>query len=373
MKQCIHLEPIRAREQHGDGVRAPEKRAAAGRIAGLSAVAAAAIAMAGPASATASSADYAKTRYPIVLVHGVTAAAKIAGVIDYWYGIPKVLRANGATVYVATVPSFNSDEERALALQSYVRAVKLETGADKVNLIGHSQGGTTVRVAAAMSPQDIASVTTIGSPNRGSEFFDVIDSLISGVGSVPVAGPVLVGMVQGVANALGWMNGVVNGQMWDQNSPAALQVLTTQGAAAQNVRLDATLAPGSRSALGPDCNTPGAAVEQRQARDATGKLVTHTQAAYSWTGHGGPVNVFRSNLFDLSTLPLSAFADIMTLKGSGPNDGMVSVCSSKWGRELGSYYWNHLDQINQLFGMYQDADPRTVILNHANRLRNDRL
>jgi triacylglycerol lipase len=75
-------------------------------------------------------------------------------VIDYWCGIPRCCELAGATVYVSTVPSFNGDEERALALQAYVRAVKLETGADKVDLIGHSQGGPTSRMLAAMSPQD---------------------------------------------------------------------------------------------------------------------------------------------------------------------------------------------------------------------------
>ncbi|AEI76659.1 lipase [Cupriavidus necator N-1] len=104
-------------------------------------------------------------------------------VLDYWYGIPEVLRANGAQVYVATVPSFNSDEERALALQAYVHAVKLESGADKVNLIGHSQGGPTSRMLAAMSPQDVASVTTIGSPHRGSEVADTVLDLINGLTS----------------------------------------------------------------------------------------------------------------------------------------------------------------------------------------------
>ncbi|MFJ4289871.1 esterase/lipase family protein [Cupriavidus sp. NPDC089707] len=341
------------------------------RVAGAAAALAMAAAIAWPATATA---GYASTRYPIVLVHGLTGAAKMGGVIDYWYGIPELLRANGARVYVATVPSFNSDAERALALQAYVRAVKLESGADRVNLIGHSQGGPTSRMLAAMSPQDVASVTTIGSPHRGSEVADTVLDLINGVQGIPVAGPVLVGIIQGVFDTIGWFNGIGNGQALDQDALASLKILTTQGAAEQNARLDATLAPGSTSALAPDCATPGAAFEQRQARDAAGSLVTHTQAAYSWTGQGGPVSLLRSNLLDPSTLPMAASAGIMDLKGAGPNDGLVSVCSSKWGRVLATgYYWNHLDEVNQMAGLYQDIDPRTVILNHANRLRNDQL
>ena len=345
-------------------------------LAGTAAALAAAAMLAQPAAAAAVTAngDYAQTRYPIVLVHGLTGAAKMAGVLDYWYGIPDVLRAHGAQVYVATVPSFNSDAERALALQAYVRAVKLESGADKVNLIGHSQGGPTSRVRAAMSPQDVASVITIGSPHRGSEVADTVLDLINGVGNIPIAGPVLVGIIQSVVDTVGWFNGISNGQALDQDALASLRILTTRGAAEQNARLDATLVPGTKSALGPDCNTAGAGAEQRQARDAAGNLVTHTQAAYSWTGQGGPFSLLRSNLLDPSTVMMSTSAALMDMKGAGPNDGLVSVCSSKWGRVLATgYYWNHLDVVNQMAGLYQDVDPRTVILNHANRLRNDQL
>ncbi|ULX53727.1 triacylglycerol lipase [Cupriavidus taiwanensis] len=369
-------------EHHACGQRTPaarrqqQSRNSRRRLAGTAAALAAAAMLAQPApvAAVTTNGDYAKTRYPIVLVHGLTGAAKMAGVLDYWYGIPEVLRAHGAQVYVATVPSFNSDAERALALQAYVRAVKLESGADKVNLIGHSQGGPTSRVLAAMSPQDVASVTTIGSPHRGSEVADTVLDLIHGVGTIPIAGPVLVSLIQGVFDTVGWFNGISNGQALDQDALASLQSLTTRGAAEQNARLDATLVPGTRSALGADCDSPGAVSEQRQARDATGNLVTHAQAAYSWTGQGGPLSLLRSNLLDPSTVMMSTSAGLMALKGAGANDGLVSVCSSKWGRVLATgYYWNHLDEVNQMAGLYQDADPRTVILNHANRLRNDQL
>lgn len=339
----------------------------------------AAVAAAWPGTAVAAAdananANYARTRYPIVLVHGLTGAARMGGVLDYWYGIPQLLRANGARVYVATVPAFNSDEERALALQAYVRGVKLDSGADKVNLIGHSQGGPTSRMLAAMSPQDVASVTTIGSPHRGSELADLVLDVVNGINRIPLAGPLLVGVIQGVADAIGWFQGVNNGVKLDQNALAALKNLTTAGVAAQNARLNATLKPGTPSALGPDCATPGAPVEMRQARDAAGNLVSHAQAAYSWTGRGGPVSLLRSNLLDPTTALMAGAAGLMSLKGAGPNDGMVSVCSSKWGQVLATgYYWNHLDEVNQLAGLYQDADPRVVILNHANRLRNARL
>src|SRR5690554_1647521 len=46
-----------------------------------------------------SSSDYTKTKYPIVLTHGMLGFDSILGV-DYWYGIPQALRKDGATVYI---------------------------------------------------------------------------------------------------------------------------------------------------------------------------------------------------------------------------------------------------------------------------------
>lgn len=42
--------------------------------------------------------DYAATRYPIILVHGLTGTDKYLGVLDYWYGIQSDLQQHGATV-----------------------------------------------------------------------------------------------------------------------------------------------------------------------------------------------------------------------------------------------------------------------------------
>ena len=43
------------------------------------------------------SSGYTKTKYPIVLTHGMLGFDSILGV-DYWYGIPSALRRDGAQV-----------------------------------------------------------------------------------------------------------------------------------------------------------------------------------------------------------------------------------------------------------------------------------
>jgi triacylglycerol lipase len=112
---------------------------------------------------TANGADtYAATRYPIVLVHGLTGTDKYANLLDYWYGIPSDLEAHGANVFVANLSAFQSDlgpKGRGEQLLAFVKQVVAATGAQKVNLIGHSQGGLTSRYVAAVEPELVASVT----------------------------------------------------------------------------------------------------------------------------------------------------------------------------------------------------------------------
>lgn len=106
------------------------------------------------------------TRYPIVLVHGLFGFDKLMGV-DYFYGIPQAMTRDGATVYVAQVSATNSSEARGEQLLSQVQQVLAITGAEKVNLIGHSHGGPTVRYVASVAPELVASATSVGGGEPG--------------------------------------------------------------------------------------------------------------------------------------------------------------------------------------------------------------
>jgi len=171
--------------------------------------------------------DYAATRYPIVLVHGLTGTDKYAGVLEYWYGIQEDLQRHGATVYVANLSGFQSDDGpngRGEQLLAYVKQVLAATGATKVNLIGHSQGGLTSRYVAAVAPDLVASVTTIGTPHRGSEFADFVQSVLAydptGLSSSVIAA---------LVNVFGILTS--SSHNTNQDALAALTTLTTAQAA----------------------------------------------------------------------------------------------------------------------------------------------
>jgi triacylglycerol lipase len=124
-----------------------------------------------PASSFA--AGYTQTKYPIVLVHGLFGFDNI-GPVEYWYGIPSALRADGAKVYVTQVSAANSTEVRGEQLLTQVKQILAATGAAKVNLIGHSHGGPTIRYVASVRPDLIASATSVGGVNKGSAVADVL-------------------------------------------------------------------------------------------------------------------------------------------------------------------------------------------------------
>ena len=56
--------------------------------------------------------DFAKTKYPIVLAHGLGGWSKMFGLVDYFNGIPQDLTKNGASVYVTKTSSVNDTEVR---------------------------------------------------------------------------------------------------------------------------------------------------------------------------------------------------------------------------------------------------------------------
>ena len=112
------------------------------------------------------------TKYPILMVHGV-------GFRDlkwplYWGRIPAVLAGTGSVLFYGQQDCWARIEDNAKTLRSRIRQILEETGAEKVNIIAHSKGGLEARMVASslgMGGQ-IASITTIGTPHRGSKTID---------------------------------------------------------------------------------------------------------------------------------------------------------------------------------------------------------
>lgn len=115
-----------------------------------------------------------KTRYPVLMVHGVF--FRDFRYMNYWGRIPKELEKNGATIYYGNQQSAASVERCGQELAERIKEIVEETGCDKVNIIAHSKGGLDSRFALTLPgiSEHVASLTTINTPHRGCEFADYL-------------------------------------------------------------------------------------------------------------------------------------------------------------------------------------------------------
>ncbi|KAF8934148.1 hypothetical protein BGZ47_010490 [Haplosporangium gracile] len=148
-------------------------------------------------------------RLPIVLCHGFFGFDSLGTNpdfrFDYWYGVREALDEIGACVHTAKVPPFSGIQNRAEALRTYIE--RTVPHGSELNLIGHSMGGLDCRylISHLQSPHfKVRSLTTLGTPHRGSPFADYVMSDIVGRARVEVFWTVLglVGIQRGAAENL---------------------------------------------------------------------------------------------------------------------------------------------------------------------------
>ena len=293
---------------------------------------------------------YCKTKYPIILVHGVCGFDTIAGLVDYWYGIPKKLTDDGAVVRQAKLSAQSNNDDRTNQLIDQIEDFLADTGAPKVNIIAHSHGSTTSRQAAYIRPELVASLTTIAGPHKGSPVADFANE------DIP---PVIQGIGYLAGDALGKIIDIVSGSDGlSQDTEGLLKHFTKDGIAMFNA-----LYPSKGVPVSDDNNARGA---DRETFTFNGQ--SHTIRYYSWTGRSQMTNVLDALDYLWPVLHY-----INKYYGMQEDDGFVGVNGSHFGVVLNDQYeWNHADEVNHLLGIRKpfSVDPRSVIREHANRLKN---
>ncbi|OIW29113.1 alpha/beta-hydrolase [Coniochaeta ligniaria NRRL 30616] len=233
---------------------------------------------------------YETPRYPIVLAHGLLGfaelklAANYLPPIHYWRGIKEALSAQGCEVITATVPASGTIEHRAAKLGEDIAR---QCGGKAVNIVAHSMGGLDARyMISQLQPADVdvKSLVTVATPHHGSA---VADWLMDEIG--PDRLPKLYRAWERVTGLeSGAFAQLRTGYMNDEFNPRTPD--------------DPTVRYFSYGAY---MNTPPPLLSP-----------------------------FRWSHKVLERL-------------EGPNDGLVSVASSKWGTHKGSLVGvNHLDLIN---------------------------
>lgn len=277
-----------------------------------------------PAAQAATSSTTAQTKYPIVLVHGFMGFDDILGV-DYFYQVPDNLRRNGAKVYVAAVSQVNSSEARGEQLLKQMQQWAAKDGVRKFNIIGHSQGGPTARYVAGVAPGMVASVTTVASPARmtAADANNAIADLINNYSS----------LTSSFGSFVAWLSG----SKQPQDVEAAKNFPDEVNAFAQ--RFPAGV-PSTYCGL-------------------DGKEFENGIYFYSITG-----NKPKTNAWDIS--------DAAMVESSVPSDGAIPVCSAHFGKVLrDDYPWNHIDEMNHVFGLIGKGapDPVAFYVQQATRLK----
>jgi len=283
-------------------------------------------------------------KFPIILVHGLLGFEKIAGIYPYFFGIKEALEKTGAKVYIPNLSALNSNEVRGEQLLAFVRKVLAETGAAKVNLIGHSQGPLACRYVAATHPELIASVTSVNGVNHGSEFADQVRKAFT-PGMLPES------VANAVAAAFGKLLSALAGEpRLPQSGVSALDALTTEGVTAFNKKYP----QGLPAQWG-----------------GQGKELDNGVYYYSWSGiiDYNPLGQGANNLDPLhaAMVGLSLFFTNERFQ----NDGLVGRYSSHLGKVIASdYSMDHVDAINQLAGVVTSkTNPVQLFVDHVARLQ----
>jgi triacylglycerol lipase len=254
-------------------------------------------------------------KYPIVLAHGLLGFSELQinrrlPNIEYWHGIRQALSAAGATVIAPAVPPSSTIEDRAAKLGEGIAAQarhyitpsqsspeaaganaseihrNSEDGRVPVNIIAHSMGGLDARyMISHLLPPNIrvASLVTVATPHRGSSFADYV--LEEGAG--PLYLPRLYGLLERAGFGTGAFAQLTRRYMAEEFNPR-----------------------------------------------------TQDDPSVRYFSFGAAVD--EPSLLSPFRMPHRVVAE-----AEGPNDGLVSVESSRWGDYRGTLLGvSHLDLIN---------------------------
>jgi len=249
-------------------------------------------------------------RYPIVLHHGFMGFEKILS-LGYFHKVPRELFKARYAVCVTQVSPAQSIVFRARQLARQTDRILKKTGAMKVNIVAHSMGGLDARymISSLKYYGRVASLSTISTPHRGSELADAGLDKFSNHGRKAIAF---------FLNLLG--SGLNRSSPFRENHALrAVKNLSTDYARIFN-------------------------------QENPNRPEVHYQ---SWAGSTGTKKEVKQGLKKDQCGALCYGYKIIRKK-VGPNDGMVSVQSARWGEFQGVKDADHFELIGHLpFGPWK--------------------
>ena len=109
------------------------------------------------------------TRYPLLFLHGICVRDTIRR--GHWGRILSTLESHGSHIFLGYQDALGTFENNAHQIAATIEDVLLQTNSEKVNIIAHSKGGVDARclISSLGLENKIASLTTLSSPHHGSK------------------------------------------------------------------------------------------------------------------------------------------------------------------------------------------------------------
>jgi triacylglycerol lipase len=301
--------------------------------------------------------NYAKTKYPIVMVPGAFAFDNAFGIVDYWYGITNELRDNGAEVYVVSLSSTGAHEVRGEELLKDIESILAITGSPKVNIMAHSQGATASRYVIAQQPEWIASVSCSHCMNEGTHFADNFETFLEQSRLNILVEPAL-GFIFDflqLASSSPRDGDFNSSPRLDQDGKAIIE-------ASKHATYDVFNEAYPAAMPYNDC---GEINNGMSGHAGGGAPIVDSIRYYSWGGASRSTNFIDP--LEAIVLPLTS----LFVPNNIVWDGLVPLCGQALGKLLKSDYdANHFDAINQALGITSsEVDVPSIYTAQANRLK----
>jgi triacylglycerol lipase len=272
-------------------------------------------------------------KYPMVLAHGMGGFDEFWG-LAYYVGVQDELRNQGYAAYTSRVDPMNGSDVRGKQLAKFIDKVLACTCADKVNILGHSQGGIDARYVTDVMGYGnrVASITTIAAPHHGTPVADAL------LGLVPNA-------ADGLVDFFVWVVGGIYTESLEEPETRAALTWCSTACIAQftkdyppdpQVKRYSFAGRAGLSAKGtPECN--GADLNNPK-----NKAPLHVAMTPGWVFLGGLDGV--------------------------DNDGLVTVESAKYGHFRGCVAADHIQEIGMFVAMWPVFDHHAFYLEHVEYL-----
>lgn len=235
-------------------------------------------------------------KYPMVFHHGFMGGAAIGGFKD----VEAHFRQRHCKVYVTEVAAVQTSAYRGAQLKERIETILAASGAEKVHIIAHSQGGLDARYAISVLGlgDRVASLSMLGTPNHGTRLADM---------ALSSSGPVAKKALSALLNMMGK---TVNSNTPDPDTLAAVESLSV-------AYVDGPF--------------------NHDVKDVDGVVYQ------SWAGVSGGTSGDQTKTLLLLSQGLLSLSD-------GPNDGVVPEISAKWGNFRDTVAADHMDLIGyQMF------------------------